>query len=145
MGLVRSGIVDYAFLYYRSLFSGLVAQGLAKLKFFRAFRGLNLNLTPLTVGHYIGCGFCRDYDAWYPNDTSNRQNGSMSSLAPALLLAVIPLSAQLTPNPEFRETGVIPAFHRRNPNIVHFQTFYRKDLDGRHTLLLVRGWRLWLL
>ena len=72
----------------------------------------------------------------------------MRSLAPALLLAVIPLSAQLTPNPEFRETAVIPAFHRRNPNIVHFQTFYRKDLDGRHTLLLVRGgaptrgWRL---
>ena len=63
----------------------------------------------------------------------------MRSLAPALLLAVIPLSAQLTPNPEFRETAVIPAFHRRNPNIVHFQTFYRKDLDGKHTLLLVRG------
>ena len=63
----------------------------------------------------------------------------MRSLAPALLLAVIPLSAQLTPNPEFRETAVIPAFHRRNPNIVHFQTFYRKDLDGGHTLLLVRG------
>ena len=63
----------------------------------------------------------------------------MRSLAPALLLAVIPLSAQLTPNPEFRETAVIPAFHRRNPNIVHFQTSYRKDLDGRHTLLLVRG------
>ena len=72
----------------------------------------------------------------------------MRSLAPAVLLAVIPLSAQLTPNPEFRETAVIPAFHRRNPNIVHFQTFYRKDLDGRHTLLLVHGgaptsgWRL---
>ena len=63
----------------------------------------------------------------------------MRFLAPAVLLAVIPLSAQLTPNPEFRETAVIPAFHRRNPNIVHFQTFYRKDLDGRHTLLLVRG------
>ena len=56
-----------------------------------------------------------------------------------MLLVVIPLSAQLTPNPEFRETAVIPAFHRRNPNIVYFQTFYRKDLDGRHTLLLVRG------
>ena len=72
----------------------------------------------------------------------------MRSLAPAVLLLVIPVSAQLTPNPEFRETAVIPAFHRRNPNIVHFQTFYRKDLDGRHTLLLVRGgaptpgWRL---
>ena len=72
----------------------------------------------------------------------------MRFLAPAVLLVVIPLSAQLTPNPEFRETGVIPAFHRRNPNIVHFQTFYRKDLDGRHTLLLVHGgaptsgWRL---
>ena len=65
-----------------------------------------------------------------------------------MLLAVIPISAQLTPNPEFRETAVIPAFHRRNPNIVHFQTFYRKDLDGRQTLLLVHGgaptsgWRL---
>ena len=72
----------------------------------------------------------------------------MRSLAPAVLLAVIPLSAQVTPNPEFRETAVIPAFHRRNPNTVHFQTFYRKDLDGGHTLLLVRGgaptsgWRL---
>ena len=63
----------------------------------------------------------------------------MRSLAPAVLLAVVPLSAQLTPNPEFRETAVIPAFHRRNPNIVHFQTFYRKDLNGTHTLLVVRG------
>ena len=81
-------------------------------------------------------------------DAVNRQNRGMRSLAPAVLLAVIPLSAQVTPNPEFRETAVIPAFHRRNPNTVHFQTFYRKDLDGGHTLLLVRGgaptsgWRL---
>ena len=56
-----------------------------------------------------------------------------------VLLLAIPLSAQLSPNPEFQETAVIPAFHRRNPNIIHFQTFYRKDLDGRHTLLLIRG------
>ena len=40
------------------------------------------------------------------------------------------------------------SFHKRNPGIVHFQTFFRKDLDGSHTLLLVRGgtpgprWRL---
>ena len=36
-------------------------------------------------------------------------------------------------------SAAVSAFHKRNPNIVHFQTFYRRDLDGSHTLLLVRG------
>ena len=63
----------------------------------------------------------------------------MKVFASVLLWAVFPLAAQIVPNPEFHETAVISAFHRRNPDIVHFQTFYRKDLGGEHTLLLVRG------
>ena len=36
-------------------------------------------------------------------------------------------------------SAAVSVFHKRNPNIVHFQTFYRRDLDGSHTSLLVRG------
>ncbi len=123
-----------------------MARAIAKLKFPEASGGLNLTL-PTAALHSLDAAFAEITERT-SFDTPNRQNGGMRSLAPALLLVVIPLSAQLTPNPEFRETAVIPAFHRRNPNIVHFQTFYRKDLDGTHTLLLIRGggptprWRL---
>ena len=64
-----------------------------------------------------------------------------AALVPVLLLTAILLFAQSTPNSQFRETAVIPFFHKRDPEIVHFRTFYRKDLDGTHTLLLVRGGR----
>ena len=60
-------------------------------------------------------------------------------LGAAVLLTAVPCSAQSTPNPEFREKALIPYFHEIDPAIVHFQTFLKKELDGEHTLLLVRG------
>ena len=59
----------------------------------------------------------------------------------ALLSVGIPCLGQSTPNPEFRETALIPFFHKKDPNLVHFQTFYKKDLDGTHTLFMIRGGR----
>ena len=57
-----------------------------------------------------------------------------------LVLAVaLSLRAQDIPNPDFRETAAIPFFHKVNPDVVHFQTFYRKVLDENYTLLLIRG------
>jgi len=53
--------------------------------------------------------------------------------APALLCA------QAASRAQFVDTAVIPFFHKANPQIVSFTTFYRKDLDGQHSLLLVRG------
>jgi hypothetical protein len=49
------------------------------------------------------------------------------------------LSAQDVPNPEFRDTAVVPFFREVNPDMVYFQTFYRTAVDAQHTLLLVRG------
>lgn len=60
-------------------------------------------------------------------------------LGAAILLTAVPCSAQSTPNPEFREKALIPFFHGIDPTIVHFQTFLKRELDGEHTLLLVRG------
>ncbi len=65
----------------------------------------------------------------------------MRSWMRVLSLVALPvlLSAQDFPNPEFRDTAVIPYFQSANPEIVYFQTFYSKELDEQHTLLLVRG------
>ena len=66
----------------------------------------------------------------------------------ALELALVnrPLSDQRTsdpryraPDPQFRETAVIPFFREERSSIVLFQTVYKKDLDGTHTSLLVRA------
>ena len=57
----------------------------------------------------------------------------------ALLLAGIPCSGQSTPNPEFQETTLIPFFQKKDPKLAHFETFYKKDLDGTHTLLTIRA------
>ena len=56
-----------------------------------------------------------------------------------LLTAPVFVHAQAIPNPNFRETAAIPFFHKLNPNIVSFQTFYKKVLDEQYTLLLIRG------
>lgn len=56
-----------------------------------------------------------------------------------LLTAPVFVHAQAIPNPNFRETAVIPYFHKVNPDIVSFQTFYKKVLDEQYTLLLIRG------
>ena len=56
-----------------------------------------------------------------------------------LLAAPVFVHAQAIPNPNFRETATIPFFHKINPNIVSFQTFYKKVLDEQYTLLLIRG------
>ena len=62
-------------------------------------------------------------------------------LAPAAVCIVYaPVApAQSIPNPDFRETAVIPSFQKRKPSVVNFRTFYRKDLDARHRLLVVLG------
>jgi hypothetical protein len=49
------------------------------------------------------------------------------------------LDSQTIPNADFRETAVIPSFHKKNPAVVNFQTFYQRDLDKTHRLLVVRG------
>ena len=59
----------------------------------------------------------------------------------ALLLPGIPCSGQSTPNSQSQETTFIPFFHKKDQKLVHFQTFYKKDLDGNHTLLMIRGGR----
>ena len=64
---------------------------------------------------------------------------STAPLLLALLLAGIPCTGQSTPNSEFQETTLIPFFHKKDPKLVHFQTFYKKDLDGTHTLLTIRA------
>lgn len=57
------------------------------------------------------------------------------------------LPAQDVANPDFRDSAAIPFFHRLNPDLVYFQTFYRKSVDDQHSLLLIRagaptpGWR----
>ena len=58
----------------------------------------------------------------------------MSALVPVLLLAAIPLFAQSTPNPQFRETAVIPFFHKRDREISHFRDLLQKRPE-RHPLL----------
>ena len=64
----------------------------------------------------------------------------VAALVPALLITAIPLLfAQSTQSPEFRETAVIPFFHTKRRAIEQFQTIYKRDLNGAHTLLLVRS------
>jgi len=65
----------------------------------------------------------------------------MRALAINLCLIALPalLTAQDIPNPEFLDSAVIPYFHKVDPRMIYFQTFHRKVLDDRHTLLLVRG------
>ena len=61
-------------------------------------------------------------------------------LVTVVLLAPTPLLfAQATSNPQFRETAVIPFFHKKRRAIDHFQTIYKRDLNGTDTLLLVRS------
>ena len=62
-----------------------------------------------------------------------------TSLFMAWLLAGIPCSAQSKASPKFQETAFIPFFHKKDPQLVHFDSFYRKDLDGTHTLLMIRA------
>ena len=54
------------------------------------------------------------------------------------LLATV-VFGQSVPNPAFQDPAVIPSFHRRNPEIVYFKTFYKELIDERHLLLAVRG------
>lgn len=58
-------------------------------------------------------------------------------LVVSLLAAVV--FGQSVPNPAFQDTAVIPSFHRKNPEIVYFKTFYKELIDERHLLLAVRG------
>lgn len=57
----------------------------------------------------------------------------------AIFIRASLLYSQTVPNADFRETAVIPSFHKKNPAVVNFQTFYRRDLDNTHRLLVVRG------
>lgn len=57
----------------------------------------------------------------------------------AILICASLLHSQTVPNADFRETAVISSFHKKNPAVVNFQTFYRRDLDQTHRLLVVRG------
>ena len=65
----------------------------------------------------------------------------VAALVPVLLLTTIPLFSQPTPNPQFRETAVIPFFHKKNRGVGHFQTIYKRGLNGTDTLLVVRAGR----
>ena len=56
-----------------------------------------------------------------------------------LLVVAVAAPGQLTPNPDFRETAVIGAFHRHNPAIVHFTTLYRGPVSPYLDLAVVRG------
>ena len=53
----------------------------------------------------------------------------MQSWMMVLSLVALPvlLSAQDFPNPEFRDTAIIPYFQSANPEIVYFQTFTAKS------------------
>ena len=50
-----------------------------------------------------------------------------------------PLAAQVTPNPDFKETAVIGAFHREDPSIVHFTTLHRQQVSQEFDLAVIRG------
>lgn len=64
----------------------------------------------------------------------------VATLVPVLLLTTIPLFSQPAPNPQFRESAVIPFFEKkRGRHVVRFRTIYKRDLNGTDTLLLVRS------
>ena len=75
----------------------------------------------------------------HPFMTSLTRMCWVAALVPALLITAIPLFAQSIQSPEFRETAVIPFFHEIRRAIDQFQTIYKRDLNGAHTLLLVRA------
>ena len=65
----------------------------------------------------------------------------LALVLPPLSARPVPKSQSGIPDPKFRETAVIPYFHEVRSSIVHFQTVYKEDLDGTHSLLLVRAGR----
>ncbi len=61
-------------------------------------------------------------------------------LAPlAVLMATSATWPQTTSNPDFRDTAVIPAFHRKQPGVVHFTRILRTPASEGLDLLVVRG------
>ncbi len=63
----------------------------------------------------------------------------VAALVPVLLITAIPLFSQTTQSPEFRETAVIPFFRKVNRRVDHFQTIYKRGVNGTDTLLVVRA------
>ena len=96
------------------------------------------------------CGFSLPVDEPFPPigvppDPRSRAEQQIDR-ALEMALVIRPLSDQRNsdpwyraPDPQFRETTVIPLFREERSSIVLFQTVYKKDLDGTHTLLLVRA------
>ncbi len=55
------------------------------------------------------------------------------------VVLAIPLAAQLTPNPKFRETAVVGAFRELNPEVVGFTTIYRAKVSDDEDVAVIRG------
>jgi hypothetical protein len=64
---------------------------------------------------------------------------SRVQLVAGLCLSLAAAQAQELPNPEFRDTAIIPSFQKVSPRMAHFTTLLRRPVSEELDLLVIRG------